>query len=269
MDVDKTSPTHVVITGSTRGIGFGLAGSFLKLGCSVTVSSRSPESVNQAVETLSRQSDLQRVFGCVCDVRQPQAVQALWDGARDRFGKVDVWINNAGISAIQMPSWKIPPEKAQAVIETNLLGVIHGCRVAVHGMLAQGFGGLYNMEGMGSNGRKHEGLALYGTTKYGLRYYTDCLIEETRDTPILIGALSPGMVITDLIEGQYEGHPEEFERAKRVFNLLADRVETVTPWLAEQVLANRSTGVRIAWLTRSKIIARMVASLFHKRDLWA
>ncbi len=269
MEEAAANAKHIVITGSTRGIGYGLAGSFLKLGCAVTVSGRSPETVDQAVETLSQQFDPQRIFGCACDVRQAEAVQALWDGASRRFGKVDVWINNAGISAIQMPTWEIPPEDARAVIETNLLGVIHGCRTAVNGMLAQGFGSIYNMEGMGSDGRKHPGLALYGATKYSLRYFSDCLIAETRDTPILVGALSPGMVITDLIERQYDGRPEDFERAKRVFNLLADRVETVTPWLAAQVLGNRTSGVRIAWLTRAKIVARMVSGIFQKRDLWA
>ena len=60
--------------------------------------------------------------------------------------------------------------------------------------------------------------------------------------------LSPGMVVTDLLTHDYT--PEEFAKAKKIFNILADRVETVTPWLAERVLAGGSNGSRVAWLTR-------------------
>ena len=84
-------------------------------------------------------------------------------------------------------------------------------------MLDQGYGSLYNMEGLGSDGRRVEGLTLYGSTKYALRYFTDALVEEMRTTPVLVGALSPGMVITDLITGQYEDRPEDWEAAKRIF----------------------------------------------------
>jgi short-subunit dehydrogenase len=74
------------------------------------------------------------------------------------------------------------------------LGVIYGSRIATAGMLAQGHGSIYNMEGMGSDGRKHSGLALYGTTKYAIAYFTDCLAQELKDTPLVVGALRPGMV---------------------------------------------------------------------------
>ena len=124
------------------------------------------------------------------------------------------------------------------------------------------------MEGLGSDGRRVEGLTLYGSTKYGLCYFTDALVEETRTTPVLVGALSPGMVITDLIMGQYEDRPEDWEAAKRIFNVLADRVEDVAPWMAQRVLDNDRTGVRIKWLTRGKIMGRFIAAPFRKRDLF-
>ena len=159
----------VVITGSTRGIGFGLAYAFLELGCSVTVCGRKWASVEQAVEMLLDRFAPANIQGVACDVRDASQVQALWDAAQERFGKVDIWVNNAGLSGPQMPPWEIPAEQAAQVIETNLLGAIYGSQVAVRGMLAQGFGAIYNMEGMGSDGRKHNGLALYGTSKYGLK----------------------------------------------------------------------------------------------------
>lgn len=258
----------VVITGSTRGIGYGLADSFLALGCRVVVSGRALASVEQAVARLSSKYDGDNILGRPCDVTRFEQVQALWDAARAHFGRVDIWINNAGIAHPQTDFWEYSPEQIKAVVETNMVGAMNGARVALSGMLAQGFGSLYNMEGLGSDGRKLEGMTLYGSTKYGLRYLTDALVQETKGTPVVVGAFQPGMVVTDLLTQQYEERPEDWERAKRVFNILADRVETVAPWLAEKALANKKKGVRIKWLGTAKLMGRFVMSRFVKRDLF-
>jgi NAD(P)-dependent dehydrogenase (short-subunit alcohol dehydrogenase family) len=259
---------HIVITGSTRGIGFGLADAFLGLGCSVTLNGRAQANVDEAAGKLKSRYEAGAIFGRACDVRDPEQVQALWTAAQEHYQRVDIWINNAGSSAPQMPAWKLEPGQAQAVVQTNLLGAIYGSLVAFNGMLAQGAGAIYNMEGMGSDGRKHDGLALYGTTKYGLHYFTECLAREAQGTPLIVGALRPGMVITDLILKQYDDRPEDWERAKRVFNIIADRVESVAPWMAAQVLANQKTGAVIQYLTRGKLLKRVLAGPFRKRDIF-
>jgi NAD(P)-dependent dehydrogenase (short-subunit alcohol dehydrogenase family) len=258
----------VVITGSTRGIGYGLADSFLALGCAVTISGRTLTSVEKAVAELAAKHEADRVLGQPCDVTDFEQVQALWDAAQAHFGQVDIWINNAGIGHSQMDSCELSPEQIQSVMDTNLVGAMYGAKVALRGMLDQGFGSFYNMEGLGSDGRMVKGLALYGCTKAGLRYLTQSWVEETRGTPVLVGALRPGMVMTDLVTKQYEERPEDWERDKRIFNILGDRVETVTPWLAQKVLANDKTGVRITWLTRGKVIGRFLLAPFRKRDLF-
>ncbi len=258
----------IVITGSTRGIGYGLADSFLALDCGVTVSGRTLAGVEQAVARLSSKHETESAFGHPCDVTRFEQVQALWDAARSRFGKIDIWINNAGIGHSQADFWEHEPEQITAVVETNLVGAMYGARVALGGMLEQGFGSFYNMEGLGSDGRRVEGLTLYASTKAGLRYLTDALVQETQGTPVVVGALRPGMVVTDLLTQQYEERPEDWESAKRIFNILGDRVETVTPWLARKVLANDKTGVRIVWLTRRKSIGRFLTAPFCKRDLF-
>jgi NAD(P)-dependent dehydrogenase (short-subunit alcohol dehydrogenase family) len=259
----------VVVTGSTRGIGHGLADAFLARGCCVVVSSRRPDAVEAAVTGLSAKHEPQRVFGQPCDVRRFEQVQALWDAARARFGSVHIWINNAGIGQAQIDFWDQPPAQIEAIIRTNVLGAMYGARVALAGMRQQGFGSLYNMEGLGSDGRRIAGQTVYGCTKCGLRYLTDALAAETKGTPIRVGALQPGMVVTDLLVRQREERPEDWEQVKRVFNILADRVETVTPWLAEKVLANDRNGVRIRWLSRYKAIGRFLSAPFRRRDLFA
>jgi NAD(P)-dependent dehydrogenase (short-subunit alcohol dehydrogenase family) len=258
----------IVITGSTRGIGYGLADAFLDLGCAVVVSGRTEASVEGAVRQLSAKHGAVRILGQPCDVTQAEQVQALWDTAQGHFGQVDIWINNAGLSHPRRHFWEHPPEQVQDIVEANLVGTMYGAQVALRGMLAQGFGALYNMEGLGSDGRRVEGLTLYSSTKYGLHYLTDALVAETRGTPLLVGALSPGMVLTDMLTNQEVRSSENWEATRRIFNILADRVEDVAPWLAHRVLDNTVTGARIKWLTRSKIIARFLAAPFRKRDLF-
>ena len=258
----------VVITGSTRGIGYGLADSFLALGCVVTVSGRSSTSVQKTVTQLSSTYQPDSLFGHPCDVTRFEQVQGLWDKAYNHFGKVDIWVNNAGIGHPQLEFRTESSEEIRAVVETNILGTMYGARVALRGMLEQGFGSLYNMEGLGSDGRKVRGLTLYGSTKSCIRYLTDALAEEVLGTGVIVGALSPGMVVTDLLIGRYESGSQDWEGAKRIFNILADRVETVTPWLAQKVMTNNKNGMRIKWMTRGKVAGRFLAASFRKRDLF-
>ncbi len=258
----------IVITGSTRGIGRGLADSFLQSGCAVAISGRKSADVERVVAELAAGHAPERVFGYACDVSHFEQVQALWDVSLARFGQIDIWINNAGVGRPQLKVWENSTEDIVAVIQTNVLGTMFGSKVAVSGMLEQGFGMVYNMEGLGSDGRYVEGLALYGTTKYGLRYLNDALVEETKGTPVKVGTLSPGMVVTDLLVGQYKDRPaEEWEQAKRIFNILADLPETVVPWMARQILENERSGARITWLTRRRLLWRFLSARFRKRKV--
>jgi NAD(P)-dependent dehydrogenase (short-subunit alcohol dehydrogenase family) len=259
----------IVITGSTRGIGRGLATAFLDLGCRVVISGRTQSTVDKVVAELAERYGGEQVYGAACDVTELAQVQALWDAAKARYGRVDVWINNAGVAHGQSAFWDQDAELITSIVTTNVIGAMYGAKVALAGMLAQGSGQLYNMEGLGSDGRRVEGLTLYGTTKAALAYLTDALVEETKGTPIIVGALRPGMVVTDMLTTQYHGKPEEWEEAKRIFNILADRVETVTPWLAEKVVNNERTGVRFAWLSRIKVLGRFLTAPFRGRDLFS
>jgi NAD(P)-dependent dehydrogenase (short-subunit alcohol dehydrogenase family) len=258
----------IVITGSTRGIGYGLSHAFLARGCQVTISGRTHEAAAEAVRRLAAEFGSEPLFGYPCDVTVYEQVQALWDASREHWGQVDIWINNAGIAHAQTQLWDQSPEEMAAVVQTNVIGSMYGAQVALRGMLDQGWGSLYNLEGLGSDGRRVDGLTAYGTTKHALTYFTDALVEETKGAPIVVGALRPGMVVTDMLTQQYETRPEDWKRAKRVFNILADQVETVTPWLADQILANDRTGVRFKWLGGTKATLRFLLAPFRKRDLF-
>lgn len=259
----------IVITGSTRGIGLGLAGEFLRRGCAVTINGRSRGSIDTALATLGRDLDAARIVGQPGDVTAPETHQALWDAATAAFGRVDIWINNAGMGQPMIKVWEMPEAMVHQIVDINLKGAVFGAQVAIRGMMAQGGGHIYNMEGFGSNGRLRAGLSLYGTTKAGLRFLSRSLTKEMAGTPVKVSTISPGIVITELLTDPFKDDPEGLERAKRVFNTLGDKVETVTPWLVDKMLANDKSGAAIEYLTTGKIITRFTLAPFRKRDLFS
>lgn len=260
----------ILITGSTRGIGKGLAQEFLRLGHQVIVTGRSDAAVRSAVAELGQPQGREgQVLGVVCDVRQLASVQAAWDAGVARFRRIDVWINNAAVATDRVMLADLPADQIQATVDTNLLGTLYGCQVAIAGMRAQPDGGkVYTFEGFGSDGMARPGLAVYGSTKRALRYLTAALAKECAGTQVIVGSLSPGIVATDLLLYSSKGRdPAEWEKAKRMLNILGDTVETVTPWLAREALANTRQGGRIAWLTPAKAAGRFATSFFRKRDI--
>lgn len=259
---------HIIITGSTRGIGYGLADAFLQFGCAVTVSGRGNEATVAAADGLAAKYGREKVLGHASNVEDPAQIQSLWDASVAHFGGVDIWVNNAGYSGEMGMVWDRPAGEVQSVIATNLTGVIHGSQVALHGMQTQGHGAIYNMEGMGGDGRKHAGLTLYGTKKYAVHYFTESLAMETRYTGIIVGALRPGMVATDLLRDRYRDRPEEWARAKRIFNILAEPVERVTPWLAREMLSNQKNGAILSYSTPWKMMWKFIRSPFVKRKVF-
>jgi len=255
----------VVITGSSRGLGLGLAQSFLSLGCAVTISGSTPESTAGPAEALARQYGRDRVFGCPCDVLDPRQVQNLWDASRQVFSKIDIWVNNAGISNPLEKFWDQPDETINGVVAANILGTLYSAKTALRGMLTQGHGALYTMLGMGSTGRIQDGLLLYGTSKAALHYFTVGLAQEVRGSAVLVGALSPGMVLTDMMTESRRTSPETWKNVKHVLNLLGERVETVTPWMAKRMLDNTKNAMEIRWLTAPRLLWKMLSYPFNRQ----
>jgi NAD(P)-dependent dehydrogenase (short-subunit alcohol dehydrogenase family) len=258
----------IVITGGTRGIGYGLARAFLERGQRVAICGRSPESTDRAVTSLKQTCGDDAVYGAACDISDARSVEAFWDSVVGHFGQVDIWINNAGVSHAYQLAWELQPDAVADVINTNLIGTIAATNIALEKMTAQGHGSIYIMEGAGSDGSRHRGTAIYGTSKYGLRYYTESLWQELPDdSPVKIGTLQPGMVATELLLTPFDSR-EAFERVRRIFNIIAEPIDTVAPWLADRVLANTRHGARIKYSSRIRMLWKFATSPFNKRDLF-
>ncbi|WP_046566770.1 SDR family NAD(P)-dependent oxidoreductase [Micromonospora sp. HK10] len=265
--------TAVVVTGGTRGIGAGLVRALLARGARVAFCGRSAESVAAALATLRSEALVPagaEVLGVRADVTDRADLSVLWSTAAEAFGGVDIWINNAGTNHARRPLWELPPAELDGVLAANLGGVARASAVVLAAMIEQGRGALWNMEGFGSNGQARPGLTGYGASKRAVTYLTDGLAKELTAAGVAdrvtVHHLSPGIVVTDLLTHDYP--PDELAKAKKIFNILGDRVETVTPWLADRVLAGGRNGSRAAWLTSRKAAARFAVASFRKRDLF-
>mmetsp|Transcript_13791 Transcript_13791/g.21021 ORF Transcript_13791/g.21021 Transcript_13791/m.21021 type:complete len:302 (+) Transcript_13791:222-1127(+) len=271
-----------VITGGTRGIGFGLARELLQLGQKVFLCGRSKDSVDAAVTKLEElvEDSQGRVGGTSCDICQQSEVQGLWDAAVEKFGSVDVWVNNAAVSP-HVPLLFAEEGKEEddmnsisQCIDINIKGAMHCCRVAAKGMKKQNppphedrLYRIFLMEGLGSDGNMASSETMaYGQTKYAGSYLARAVSKEVAKLPIALGRLQPGMVTTDLLKKSFaDKPPEEVEKTKKILNILADKEETVTPWLADQLVLGRLT---IRWLGPLKVVGRFANSFFQKRDIF-
>ena len=125
------------------------------------------------------------------------------------------------------------------------MGVIYGAQIAAENMLKQKYGAIYSMEGLGSNDMIQAKTVLYGTTKRALTYFMKGLEKELKGRGVITGRLSPGMMLTDFITKTPEGKPAEVieeKRFQRIFNILADKPETVAAFLVPHIIENKKTG---------------------------
>ncbi|MDH3977819.1 MAG: SDR family oxidoreductase, partial [Gammaproteobacteria bacterium] len=211
--------------------------------------------------------------GKTCDVASKDQVQALWDHAAKVLGSVDIWINNAGTANAQTQMHETPESVVHTLIDSNLKGTIFGSQVAITGFRAQGSGALYNMLGGSYNGKRlTPNMSIYSATKAGIWLITQYLLAENKGCNIMIGMISPGMLLSDnWFTEQKKMSPEEWQKMKPIMNTLCDHVETVAPWLADEVIRNNKYGHRIAWLTTGKILKRFISAKLpgRKRDLFS
>lgn len=259
---------NVVITGSTRGLGLEMAKEFLKAGCNVTISGSKPQSFDKAKEELNKFEN--QFIYIACNVRNIDDIKNLWLKSVERWGRVDIWINNAGQNCPREYLWGTPDEYIDAVVDTNIKGIMYGSKVAAENMLNQGHGQIWNMEGLGSNDMIIEQTILYGTSKRALTYFTKALAKELKDSPVKAGRLSPGMMLTEFITKSPTGESSsvtEDKRFRRVFNTLGDKPETVAKFFVPGILGNTKQDAHLVWLTNLKSAKRFLLAAFNKREL--
>lgn len=262
----------VVITGSARGLGLEMAKEFRKNNYNVVISDINLENLNKAEDVLKKIKSKAKILVETCDVTKNKDIKTLGIVAKNTFGNIDIWINNAGINQPDAPIWEVPDNAIDKIIDVDLRGAILGSKTAMNIMLEQGNGAIYNVEGHGSNDNVILGLSIYGTSKRAVTYFTEALAKEVeiKGLPIKVGKLSPGIMITDFLTNSLGNDKMSLnEKTKKVYNILGDYPDVIAEFLVNKMINNTKNNVKFEWLTNGKAAIRFMTSGFNKRDFFS
>ena len=206
-----------LVTGGTRGIGYAVAQALLARGDSVVVTGTSDDSAQRAEKALATAAnDSTRVMGVTCDVRDRAAVQRAVATVVQRFGGLDVLVNNAGVG-VGAPIAALAPEEWHRLIDINLTGVFHCCQAAIEPLKVRGGGWIINVSSLAGK-NPFAGGAAYCATKAGVDAFSEALMQELRYDGIRVAYVCPGSVATGFsgrtpeAGAEWKLHPDDVAR---------------------------------------------------------
>lgn len=188
-----------LVTGGTRGIGEAICKTLSKEGYQVVTTFRKEERETQARDWQSRlAADGLEIDLVQMDVSDTRSCEIAADDLLNRYGRLDVLVNNAGITRDSVMK-KMPVEAWQEVIRTNLDGVFNVTRCFLDTLIAQNYGRIINISSI--NAQKGQfGQVNYSAAKAGIHGFTKALAQETARKGITVNTVSPGYVETDMIK---------------------------------------------------------------------
>ena len=182
-----------LITGASRGIGLAIAAALAAEGCALAITGRNQTALKKAAAQLAQYR--MPILPVVCDVRDPQAVAALFAAVRRRFHRLHILVNNAGIAHPGLPVDKLPVEAWAEVIETNLTGMFLVTQAALS-LMKRGSVIVNNLSIAAK--KVFPGSSAYNASKHGALGFTNTLREELRERGIRVVALLPGATDTEI-----------------------------------------------------------------------
>jgi NAD(P)-dependent dehydrogenase (short-subunit alcohol dehydrogenase family) len=269
--MDELKDKIAVVTGGTRGLGFGIAQAYIRAGAHVVVASRSEESVENAVLALKEMGG--EASGINCDVGLLEDVEGLARYTIKTFGKFDVWVNNAGLSPAYGPTIHIPHNQNEIVFRTNILGTYYGSLTAMVHFLERGDGKIINVSGRGDKGPVPLQNA-YGSTKAWMRSFTLALAEEYKGSGVGIYLFKPGIVDTDMLRHVkvVEGYEKRVAALGKIIRMWGNEPNVPAEkavWLASSATDGK-TGLVVSVFSRGQMIKGLVnegLGRLMKRDL--
>lgn len=195
-----TRKKSAIVTGSTSGIGLGMAKALAADGMNVMLNGFGDAGEIEAIRSaLAAEHGIEAGYHGA-DMTRPDEISALFEVAEAQFGAVDVIVNNAGIQHVA-PIEEFPPEKWDAIIAINLSSAFHLTRHAIPGMKARGWGRVINLSsahGLVASPFK----SAYVAAKHGMLGLTKTVALEVAESGITVNAICPGYVLTPLVEKQ-------------------------------------------------------------------
>lgn len=215
-----------IVTGASRGIGHEIAERFASGGAKVVICSREQEAIDTAAEAITREHRGSPVKAVECDVTDRAQVDAMVDAAVERFGGLDVLINNAGAS-FMAPFEEVSENGWQKVLDINLTGTFH-CTQAAQEPLRMGGGSVVNISSVAALDGSPR-MAHYGAAKAGMINLTRTLSYELAADDIRVNCIAPGIVATEGMETQMGFETDEIDRetVKRRIGTVEEIAEVV------------------------------------------
>jgi len=189
-----TAAKTALVTGAARGIGLAIATRLAADGLRVALLDRDGDAVPAAARSVGGDA-----LALVADVTRARDVDAAVSRVEQEWGRLDVLVNNAGITGRSFPIWELTDEDWQRVIDVDLTSVFLCCRAAVKVMLRQGSGRIVNVASIaGKEGNPT--LVPYSTAKAGVIGLTKALAKEVATRGILVNAVAPAVIGTELLK---------------------------------------------------------------------
>jgi 3-hydroxybutyrate dehydrogenase len=195
-----------LVTGSTSGIGLGIARALARAGADVFLNGFGEAAEIERLRGEIASEHGRRVGYSPADVSRPAEIEAMVAQAKAELGAVDILVNNAGIQHTA-PVQDFPPERWDAIIAINLSAAFHATRAALPSMLARNFGRIINIasaHGLVASVQK----SAYVAAKHGLVGLTKVVALETATTGVTCNAICPGWVLTPLVQKQIDARAE-------------------------------------------------------------
>jgi NAD(P)-dependent dehydrogenase (short-subunit alcohol dehydrogenase family) len=190
MPVDSPAPTVFFLTGSSRGLGRAIAEAVLDAGHQLVATARRPEQLDDLVVAHPDQ-----VLALALDVTDPAAAEAAIAAGRERFGRIDVVVNNAGYANLAAVE-DIDPDDFRAQVDTNLFGVVNVTKAALPVLREQGGGHVIQVSSIGGR-LATAGLSAYQSAKWAVGGFSSVLAKEVAPLGIKVTVLEPGGMQTD------------------------------------------------------------------------
>jgi len=186
-----------IVTGASRGIGKALASTAASLGINLVIGARKEGPLKETADEIAKKFKVQ-VISVACDVTKLEDLENLVNTAKKEFGKIDILINNAGVSS-QFPFQKQPIEDFEKLAHTNYLGYVRLIRLVINEMIENKSGAIINMvSGSTLCDPLPRNFIVYSSLKVGLRAFSKGLFWELRDYGIKVTSILPGVTDTDL-----------------------------------------------------------------------
>lgn len=255
----------VVITGSARGFGFEMLKVFRENSFNVVVCDI--KNVEEAKAKLLKINNKSEVIGIEADISKESDVDKMLKIITNKFGNIDIFINNASINQPDKYFWNLKEREISKLIDVDLKGTLLCTNKVIRVMLKKGSGAIYNVEGFGSNDSIIPKLTLYGTSKRAVTYFSESISKELEKKDIIVGRLSPGIMITDfLVDSLGEDKNELDDKTKKVYNMLGDYPDVIAKYMVPKIINNKKNNVRIEWLTKKKVFSKIIKFKFKKNN---